>query len=155
MMGKRVRITVTSKHIRRANRCAHLNRDDVLCKCPVALALKEQTGQRWEVYALGDAQMEGALAFLSDKVTRWIEDWDAGKDVSPISFYFQPQFYKTRELAEPMMHEHEKAWLETRISEVLTKTVSRTADASGRTTDPESAVLPLNEGAGQEILPTS
>lgn len=73
-------INVTQEHIKQGCRvnCA---------KCPVALALKERTGDLWLVggsYIRRNGHND--LIELPAVVTQWILDFDDGIEVQPFSF---------------------------------------------------------------------
>jgi hypothetical protein len=84
-----MRIKVTQEHIDRGEA---IN----VWACPIALALKEQTGRAWAVYACGAVETSGGEANLSSKMTRWTEDYDNAEDVSPIDFNFKPIWYRKK-----------------------------------------------------------
>lgn len=73
----------------------HVTQEDIECgdkdnvfRCPIALALRRETQQRWMVkkhfayYPCGQVH-------LSDPVQAFIADFDAGRQVSPFSFSFE------------------------------------------------------------------
>lgn len=73
-------IRVTAEHIA-AGRRFHR------CECPIALAIKECTGEPWIVYHSRIDRIFGSLILaLPDVARKFIADFDGGRPVQPIEF---------------------------------------------------------------------
>lgn len=78
-----MKIKVKQKHIKNGKPCTGEG-------CPIALALKEQTGERWEVGDRDAISMDNYYRriILPENVWKIIDDYDNSKKMKPFEFDF-------------------------------------------------------------------
>lgn len=83
---KAITVSVTQEHIDAADR-------QTQARCPIALALRESTGEHALVYADGFQVRCDTLGARTGRLTRaaqeFVRDFDAGKPVKPSRFRFR------------------------------------------------------------------
>jgi hypothetical protein len=67
---------------------ARMVRDKNCGTCPIAVELLASTGQKWGVSRSGAYCKKFGRVEWEPRVTKWIDDYDAGRKVGGISFSF-------------------------------------------------------------------
>ena len=82
-------ISVTQDHIDGARRLLQTTHPMARnCVCPVALAVREATGEEWRIMTSLASLTAGRWTRLSRSARRWIARFDNWKAVEPFTFRF-------------------------------------------------------------------
>lgn len=76
-----MKITVTQEHIDKGDRCR-------ASSCPLALALRETTGQPWIVSSMSAGTEYGHCRPLPQEARHFVVNYDHGALVKPFAFDF-------------------------------------------------------------------